>query len=181
MTGRLCLTSPVSVMATTALSGQFFLSKGAKVSGIHRLTSAILKVKNTVLLQDRALHGLHNDAGCRVVDLRGLLVELLGEKIDAEVAVLAGGGRGRDTDDLARAALEQQNIAYPNVVAGNGNCQRRKFFRVSDRRSTSNGTAFPYFDHLAGLATLGVNDTVSHLVEAVAERVIVACVVGIVL
>lgn len=81
-----------------------------------------MQVKDTVLLQNGALHGLHNNAGGGVVDLGGLLVELLGEEVDAEVAVLAGGGRGRDADDLAGAALEQQDIAYPNVVAGDGNC-----------------------------------------------------------
>lgn len=101
-------------------------------------------------------------------------MELLGKEVDAEVAVLAGGGRRRDADNLARSALQQQDVAYADVVAGDGNCIGRKIFRVSDRL-TSNGTAFPYFDHLSGLATLGVNDTVSHLVEAVAERVIVAC------
>lgn len=105
-------------------------------------------------------------------------MKLFGEEVDAEVAVLASGGRGRDADDLTGTALEQQNVAYPDVVAGDGNCERRKIFRVSDR-STSNGTAFPYFDHLPGLATLGVNDTVSHLVEAVAKRVVVACIGGI--
>lgn len=105
-------------------------------------------------------------------------MELLGEEVDAEVAVLASGGRGRDADDLARSALQQQNVAYPDVVAGDGNCKGRKVLGVSGF-STSNGTAFPYFDYLPGLATLGVNDTVSHLVEAVAERVVVACVGGI--
>lgn len=137
-----------------------------------------MQVENTVLLQDGALHGLNNDAGSGVVNLGRLFVELLGEQVNSEVAVLAGGRRGRDADDLARAALQQQDVAYPDVVAGDGNCIERKIFRVSDR-STSNGTAFPYLNHLPSLATLGVNDTVSHLVEAVSKRVIVACIEGI--
>lgn len=96
-------------------------------------------------------------------------MELLGEQVDTEVAVLAGGRRGRNADDLARAALQQQDVAYADVVAGDGNCGGCKTLRVSDRRSTSNGTAFPYLDHLPGLATLGVDDTVSQLVKAVSK------------
>lgn len=45
-------------------------------------------------------------------------MELLGEQINTEVAVLAGGGRGGDPDDLAGAVLEHQEVADPDVVAG---------------------------------------------------------------
>lgn len=92
------------------------------VAGIgHGNNVAVLEVKDAVLLQDGAAHGLDNNAGGRVVDGRGLLVELLGEEVDAQVAVLAGGGRGRDADDLGGAALEVQDVADPDVVAGDGN------------------------------------------------------------
>lgn len=81
---------------------------------------AVLDVEDTVLLEDRAEHGLDNDAGGRVADGGGLLVQLLGEEVDTEVAVLSGGGAGRDADDLARAALQHQEVAHADVVAGDG-------------------------------------------------------------
>lgn len=91
------------------------------VAGLgHGDDVALLHVKDTVLLEDRAEHGLDNDAGGRVRDERGLLVELLGEEVDTEVAVLAGGGRGGDSDDLAGAALEHQEITEADVVARDG-------------------------------------------------------------
>jgi hypothetical protein len=77
-------------------------------------------VKNTVLLEDRAEHVLDHDRGSRVGDEAGLLMELLGEKVNTEVTVLAGLGRGGDADYLARAALEDQEIANADVVAGDG-------------------------------------------------------------
>lgn len=77
-------------------------------------------VENAVLLEDRAEHVLDNDGGGRVGDEAGLLMELLGEEVNTEVAVLAGLGGGGDADDLARAALEDQEIANADVVAGDG-------------------------------------------------------------
>jgi len=47
-------------------------------------------------------------------------MELLGEQVNTEVAVLAGGGRGRDADDLARAVLEDEEVTKANVVARDG-------------------------------------------------------------
>lgn len=88
----------------------------------HSNDSAILHVKNTVLLEDGTLHGLDNHAGSRVGDAGALLVKLLGEEVDTKVAVLASGSRRADADDLARAALEHQDITEADVVAGNGNC-----------------------------------------------------------
>lgn len=52
----------------------------------------ILKVKNAVLLQNGALHGLDDNTRGGVVDLRRFFMELLGEQVDAQVAVLAGSG-----------------------------------------------------------------------------------------
>lgn len=86
--------------------------------GRKRLTLALLHVEDAVLLEDRTKHGLDNNAGSGVSDERALLVELLGEEVNAEVAVLAGGGRGRDADDLAGAVLEHHKVADPDVVAG---------------------------------------------------------------
>jgi microcystin degradation protein MlrC len=82
--------------------------------------TVLTDVKNTVLLEDRAEHVLDNDGGSRVGDEAGLLMELLGEEVNTEVAVLASLRRGGDADDLARAALEDQEIANADVVARDG-------------------------------------------------------------
>jgi hypothetical protein len=47
-------------------------------------------------------------------------MELLGEEVNTEVTVLASLRGGGDADDLARAALEDQEIANADVVAGDG-------------------------------------------------------------
>lgn len=77
-------------------------------------------VENTVLLEDRTKHVLDNDRRSRVGDEAGLLMELLGEQVNTEVTVLASLGGGGDADDLARAALKDQEIANADVVAGDG-------------------------------------------------------------
>lgn len=73
------------------------------------------------MLEDRAEHGLHNNARGRVGHKRALLVQLLGEEVDAEIAVLARGGAGRDLDDLAGTALQHQDVAKADVVARDRN------------------------------------------------------------
>lgn len=88
----------------------------------HGNNSTILHVENTVLLEDRALHGLDNHTGSRVGDAGALFVQLLGEEVDTKVAVLASGSRCADADDLAWATLKHQDVAETDVVAGNGNC-----------------------------------------------------------
>lgn len=45
---------------------------------------------------------------------------MLGEEVDTQVAVLAGGRGGGDANDLARTALQDEEIAEADVVAGNG-------------------------------------------------------------
>jgi hypothetical protein len=77
-------------------------------------------VENTVLLEDRTKHVLDNDGWSRVGDEARLLMELLGEQVNTEVTVLASLGGGGDADDLARAALKDQEIANADVVAGDG-------------------------------------------------------------
>lgn len=138
---------------------------------------AVLQVKHAVLLQNRAAHGLDHDARRRVVDLARLLVQLLAEEVDAEVAVLAGGGGARDADHLARVALEHQDVANADVVAGDRDCIGRIPFRVSSCLSTATvALAFPDLDHPVRrrMAASRVGDAVSHLVKAVPERVVVA-------
>jgi len=87
----------------------------------HGDNAAVLTdVENTVLLEDRTEHVLDNDGRGRVGDEAGLLMELLGEQVNTEVTVLASLGGGGDADDLARAALKDQEIANADVVAGDG-------------------------------------------------------------
>lgn len=83
-------------------------------------TTILTDVKNTVLLEDRTEHVLNNDGRGRVGDEAGLLMELLGEEVNTEVTVLASLGGGGDADNLARAALKDQEIADADVVARDG-------------------------------------------------------------
>lgn len=84
----------------------------------HGNNGTILHIEDTVLLEDGALHGLNNDAGGGVADTGALLMQLLGEEVNAKVAVLASGSRGADADDLARAVLKHQDVAKADVMAG---------------------------------------------------------------
>jgi hypothetical protein len=77
-------------------------------------------VKNAVLLEDRAEHVLDNDGRSRVGDEGRLLMELLGEQVNTEVTVLSSLGGGGDANDLARASLQDQEVADADVVARDG-------------------------------------------------------------
>lgn len=55
-------------------------------------------------------------------------MELLGEQVHTQVAVLTGLGGGGDADDLARTALKDQEIANADVVAGDGDGVGRSHF-----------------------------------------------------
>jgi len=91
------------------------------VAGLgHRNDIAILEIKDTVLLEDWTQHGLNDNTWAGVRDERRLLMQLLGEEVDAQIAVLAGGGRGRDADNLAGAALENQEVTEADVVSWDG-------------------------------------------------------------
>lgn len=165
--------------------------------------AVVTDVKDTVLLEDRAEHVLDNDRGAGVADEGRLLVELLGEEVNTEVTVLASLGRGGDADDLARAALQDQQVADPDVVAGDGDGvgnhgagrgaaafnellltgSRGGHFAVTD------DDVFFDFDAALVLAVVvvvmvvsavnGVKNLVRCAVEAVAERVVVSVFVVI--
>ena len=139
----------------------------------HGGDSAVLEIQDAVLLEDGAKHGLDDDRGRRVGHEGGLLVQLLGEEVDTEVAVLAGGSRGRDLDDLAGAALEHQDVAEADVVAWDGD-------RVGGVRTLGHGAGAARLADLAHADALavvvmafGVNQAVSELVQTVAEGVVV--------
>jgi len=86
----------------------------------HGNDSAILKIEHSVLLEDWAEHGLDDDGWAWVGDEGRVLVQLLGEEVDTQVSVLAGSTRGGDADDLARATLEDYEVANTDVVAWDG-------------------------------------------------------------
>lgn len=130
---------------------------------------AVSDVEDAVLLEDRAEHGLDNNAGSRVGDEGGLLMQLLGEEVNTKVAVLAGGRRGRDADDLARSALEHQEVTQADVVAGDGD----GVGGVAVLRGTL-GTASVADLNIDVIMAVG-NNLVSQLVDAGAEGVVVTC------
>ena len=72
------------------------------------------------MLEDWAEHGLDDNTWAWVRDEGGLLMQLLGEEINSQVTVLTSGSRSGDADDLARTALEDQEISDADVVGGNG-------------------------------------------------------------
>lgn len=138
----------------------------------HGDDAAILHVEDAVLLEDRAEHGLDDDARGRVRDERRLLMELLGEEVDTEVAVLASGSRGRDADDLARAALEDEDVAEADVVARDGH---RVGGMGALRRRTMRAAGLTDLSNLDAVVAFRVRNTVSQLVQSLTERVVVAC------
>lgn len=104
-------------------------------------------------------------------------MEGLGEEINTEVAVLASGSRGGDADHLAGAALEHEEIANADVVAGDGDSVGHSD-GANLRPGSTRGAAFRAaltLDMVVVVAGLWVHNLVSQLVEAVAERVVVTC------
>jgi len=87
----------------------------------HGDNEAILAdVKNTVLLEDRTKHVLDHDGWGWVRDEAGLLMKGLGEEVNTKVTVLTSLRGGGDADDLAGAALKDQEVADADVVARDG-------------------------------------------------------------
>jgi hypothetical protein len=179
----------------------------ASLSHSHN-TAIIADVQDTVLLEDRAKHVLDNDGRARVADEAGLLVQLLGEQVDTEVAVLACLGGGGDADDLAGTALQDKQVADPDVVAGDGDGVGNHFavgsvagsatlfgFVRAERvtgLSLADGDVFlELLDAFVGVGVLvvgrvvvvaavnGVQDLVGSAVETVTEAVVLAVFVVI--
>jgi hypothetical protein len=91
--------------------------------------AVVTDVEDTVLLEDWTKHVLDNNRWRWVRDEARLLMKLLGEEVDTEIAVLTGLGRGGDADDLARASLQDQEIANADVMARDGDGVGRHFLR----------------------------------------------------
>ena len=152
-------------------------------------SSVVADVKHTVLLEHRTEHVLDNDRRRRVGDEAGLFMKLLGEEIHAEVAVLTGLSRSGDADNLARTALEDQEITDANVVAGNSDRMGRHVAFddtnvLADTLTDAGGSAFLVNDDVLAVMVVvvvmtveGVEDPIGGFFNAVAEGVIVAFVV----
>lgn len=143
----------------------------------HGNDQTVLEIEDAVLLEDGAEHGLDNDAGGRVADKGGLLVQLLGEQVNTEVAVLAGGGRGRDADDLARAALQHQEVTEADVVAGDGDGVGQVGLAAVTGAGTTSRLVNVDIHVVVVLMATGVDNAVRELVDALAEGVVVTVLV----
>ena len=78
----------------------------------------VTEVEDAVGLVDGTQHGLDDNRRRGVGDEAGLFLQLAGEEVDTQVAVLAGLGGDGDPDDLAGTALQDQNVANADEVAG---------------------------------------------------------------
>ena len=147
--------------------------------------AVVADVEHAILLEDGSEHVLHHDRRRRVRDEARLLVQLLREEIDAEVAVLARLVRDGDADDLARPALEDQEIAEADVVARDRDGVGRTA-ALDDADALAHGPArtraieFVVEMHLLthGAAMMvRVQQAIDAALEALAERVVMAVVV----
>lgn len=147
--------------------------------------AVITEVQDAVGLVDRAEHGLDNDRGGGVGDEAGLLLQLAGEEVNTQVAVLAGLGGDRDADDLAGAALQDEDVANADEVAGDGDglAGRATNAGLNDADLLADAVAEPgratlvTHDILTVVVVEGVEDAVSSTLDAAAERVVVTLVV----
>lgn len=145
----------------------------------HGDDEAVVEVKDAILLEDRAKHGLHNHTRSRVCDEGRLLVQLLGEEVDTKVAVLASSRGSGDADDLARTTLEDQEIAKTDVMAGDGDgVGDIGIAGITGARTRSRDVLVDiHVDVVVMLITTRVNNAVSQLVNSVAEGVVVTVLV----
>jgi len=112
-------------------------------------------------------------------------VELLGEEIDTQVAVLARLSGSRYANDLAWTTLEDQEVADTDVVAGDSDSVRPSTafnvtYAFADTFTNAGWAAVLLVnDYLLTLGAMamrveGVEDTVGGFLEAVAEGVVAA-------
>ena len=159
----------------------------ARLGHCHH-AAIVADVKDAVLLEDGAEHVLNDDRRGRVRHETGFFVELLGKEIHAEVAVLARLSRSGDPDDLADAALQDQQVADPDMVARDRDGVRSSAaLDITDvlthTLTDASGTAVLLIDdYLLSLIAVavgveGVEDTVGCLLEAMTEGMVAAFVV----
>lgn len=151
----------------------------------------IADIKDTVLLEHGSVHLLNHDRGRRVGDKGRLLLQLLGEEVDAEVTVLASLRRSGDADDLTGATLKIQQVTDADVVAWDGDGTARTGAASGTTRSR-HGYGLTFLNDFVdrrGVVMMvllvvtrsvnGMEDVISSAVKSVTERVILAFVVVI--
>lgn len=151
-------------------------------------TAVITNIEDTVLLEDGTEHVLDNDRGRRVGHEARLLVKLLGEEINSKVAMLTGLSRCGDTNDLARSALKDQQIANADVVAGDrdsvwANGAVDEADALTDTFTNPSGTAVFFInDYLLTLMAMVVRmermkNTICGFLNAVTEGVVATIII----
>ena len=152
--------------------------------------AVIADVEHAVLLEHGAEHVLHHNRWTRVADEARLLMQLLAEQVDTEVAVLAGLSRGGNAYDLARTALQDQQVTNADVVAWDGDgvgqhgavgvAGSDTFGFVARSRSSNLSILDDYVFLNSVLVVMmmtsavdGMQDAVSCAVKAVAEGMVV--------
>lgn len=83
----------------------------------HGSDGTIADIKNAVLLEDWAQHSLNNDGRRWVQDSGRFLLELAGEEVNTQVAVLTSCCGGGNLDDLTWTALEDQQVTNADMVS----------------------------------------------------------------
>ena len=198
-------TVAVAEGALEALKQAALVEDGQALLDVARLrhgddVAVVANVKHAVLFEDGAEHVLDKHRRAGVADEARFLIQLLGEEVDAKVAVLACLRRRRNADDLARSALQDQQVADADMVArdrdsvrhGGGACaavrgavdgfrrgagSRRGDFVVLDRDFLL--AMRPLFVVVMTSAVDGVEDAVGDAVQTVTERMILALFVVI--
>lgn len=169
MTGRDCLTSPCLHVSIVYIH----LNWERCAYGLgHGDNSSVGKVKDAVLLEDWAEHGLDGDRWGWAGDEGGVLVQLLGEEVNTQEAVLAGGLAGGDLDDLAWATLEDDNVTVADVVGWDGDGVWEAGWGAGADGGRGGGVNVDV-DVWGGVGA--VDHAVGGLVESVAEGVVVSC------
>lgn len=135
----------------------------------HGNNSTIGQVKDTVLLEDWTKHGLDNNRWGWGGDEGGVLVELLGEQVNTEKAVLAGSLGGADLDNLAWTVLEHHNVTLADMVGWYGD-------GVWDAL-TGAGRGTGVDIHVDVWLGATVDHTIGGAVKSLAERVVVTILI----
>lgn len=136
--------------------------------------SIVTNVNESVLLEDGTQDGVENDRWGGVRDNTGLLVHLLGEKIDTKVSVLTSLGRRCDPDDLAGTLLQDHQVANADVVTRDG---KGVVFAAVDRRDmTARGVTVPATREILLALVLDslINGVVIDTVELMAVSMVTA-------
>lgn len=139
----------------------------------------VMDIEDTVGLVYRSKHGLDNNRGRGVGDEAGLFMELTGEEVDTEVAVLASLGRDGDTDHLARTSLEDEEITDTDEVNRDGDALLAgdTATRLDDTNLLTGTRSTCLDNNLLTLMVERMEEAVGSTLNAAAEGVVVTFVV----